>query len=150
MTATVAVARRGSTARRDRSLDLRPASGIDGKPITLAPVITGIRQRRAAAATLVATLMLLSACGSSSAPAASPGAPARADSGESASAQTGPTPSDADQGTTPAVASESAAPVAGETRDEILRLARTQVDGVGFDPDTVAGRDVLLWFWAPW
>ena len=37
-----------------------------------------------------------------------------------------------------------------ETRPEILQLALPQLDGAVFDPNSVAGRDVLLWFWAPW
>ena len=37
-----------------------------------------------------------------------------------------------------------------ETRPMILALAGPQLGGGTFDPQTVAGRDVLLWFWAPW
>ncbi len=38
--------------------------------------------------------------------------------------------------------------VAVETRPEILRLALATADGGTFDPNSVAGKPVLLWFWA--
>lgn len=60
----------------------------------------------------------------------------------------GSTSPDANPADAAAIAEASAAGI--ETRAAILRLAGPQLDGVEFDPNTVAGRDVLLWFWAPW
>ncbi len=37
-----------------------------------------------------------------------------------------------------------------ENRSLILQLELPQLDGAVFDPNTVANKDVLLWFWAPW
>ena len=37
-----------------------------------------------------------------------------------------------------------------ESRALILALAGPQLGGGTFDPQSVAGREVLLWFWAPW
>ena len=50
----------------------------------------------------------------------------------------------------PSLRSADPAPGAVETRDEILLLAGLPLEGGGsFDPDTVAGTDVLIWFWGP-
>lgn len=103
-------------------------------------------------ALVVAVALLAAACGSSSSddPTEAVAAQANASDGGDTTATT--STGDA-EGQEPA--GTDAAPVQGEqvsaeTRDEILRIARTQLDGQEFDPDTVAGRDVLLWFWAPW
>ena len=46
------------------------------------------------------------------------------------------------------VASTTTAPAAAvETRPEILRLALPTYGGGTFDPDSVAGRNIVLWFW---
>ena len=37
-----------------------------------------------------------------------------------------------------------------EDRPRVLALAVPQLDGTTFDVSSLAGRDVLLWFWAPW
>ena len=61
------------------------------------------------------------------------------------------TTSDSGTGTiTAAGPATTAAPVAVETRAEILLLAGPQLDGQQFDLVATAGNDVLLWFWAPW
>lgn len=41
----------------------------------------------------------------------------------------------------------SAPDAAVETRPEILRLALPTFGGGTFDPDSVAGRNIVLWFW---
>lgn len=81
-------------------------------------------------ALVVAAGLALSACGGST------------DSATTAGPETTAT-SQADPGGTTGDAG-------AETRDEILRLERPTLDGAVFEADTVAGRDVLLWFWAPW
>lgn len=44
----------------------------------------------------------------------------------------------------------TAVPGATEQRPEILRLGALEtLNGGSFDPDSVAGVDVLLWFWGP-
>ena len=56
-------------------------------------------------------------------------------------------------GTDTGAAAEPAAttaPVAQETRAEILLLEGALLDGQQFDLAAAAGNDVLLWFWAPW
>lgn len=88
-------------------------------------------------ALVVAVGLLAASCGSS-------GADDDATEAVAAPAEASSDDADAD-----AVAAQVDA-VGAETRDEILRIARTQLDGAQFNPDTVAGRDVLLWFWAPW
>lgn len=37
-----------------------------------------------------------------------------------------------------------------ETRPAVLALARETLDGSTLDVDQFVGRDVLIWFWAPW
>ncbi len=46
--------------------------------------------------------------------------------------------------------SSSTAEQSVESRALILALAGPQLGGGTFDPQSVAGREVLLWFWAPW
>lgn len=104
---------------------------------------------------MIAALVLLSACGSGGQTTTEPSNAAPAESstnGSAGSEGTDDAPSAAgeDSGTSDDATTPAAGASLGETRDEILRLARTQLDGVDFDPETVAGRDVLLWFWAPW
>lgn len=41
----------------------------------------------------------------------------------------------------------TAAPAGVETRPEILRLALPVAGGGTFDPNSVAGKNVVLWFW---
>jgi len=100
--------------------------------------------------------MLLSACGGSSStsdevatdqPAAATDQASTADTGSDDVSAADAVEGQPSEGTDAPGPEPSAA---AETRDEILRLAGTQLDGIDFDPDTVAGRDVLLWFWAPW
>ena len=44
----------------------------------------------------------------------------------------------------------AAEPASTENRPEVLQLAVPQLNGDLFDVSSAAGRDVLLWFWAPW
>ena len=107
-----------------------------------------------AAAVLAGLMLFASACGggSGAANADTSGAPAdaAADATAPASDQAGTTqPNSATTSGTPAGSVPDSQRVA-ETRSHIVRLATTQLDGQEFDPASVAGEDVLLWFWAPW
>ncbi|MCP3937413.1 MAG: hypothetical protein GY708_18830 [Actinomycetia bacterium] len=39
---------------------------------------------------------------------------------------------------------------AAETRPAVLALARETLDGSQLAVDQFSGKDVLIWFWAPW
>jgi thiol-disulfide isomerase/thioredoxin len=88
--------------------------------------------------------ILLAGCGADDAgdaaddPAAASGSPAAASEDDAASV---PAPAASD----PAEPSEPAAEV-----PDILRFEATTVAGDAFDGASVAGRPVVLWFWAPW
>ncbi|HCB34331.1 MAG TPA: hypothetical protein DEP69_04005 [Acidimicrobiaceae bacterium] len=97
------------------------------------------RPATALAAALLAAALLAGACGSSTSDVPVNAAAAEPDEVPSTSAA-------ASAGTAPSPAQ----PDLVETRPAVLQLARTQLDGAVFDPDSVAGRNVLLWFWAPW
>lgn len=92
-------------------------------------------------AALFALLMLVSglaACGTDV-----PNADAGGDPGQSQSPE-----ATAPASTTPTIApteSETAAPVAAE-----LKFTTETLDGRAFDGSKLAGKDAVLWFWAPW
>lgn len=44
----------------------------------------------------------------------------------------------------------TASTAGAEAREAVLALQRPTLDGPVFDAETAVGRDVLLWFWAPW
>lgn len=48
------------------------------------------------------------------------------------------------RGTSPATGAEAGAV------PEVLAFSATTLDGGTFEGATLAGRDVVLWFWAPW
>ncbi|WBB92064.1 redoxin family protein [Verrucosispora sp. WMMC514] len=52
----------------------------------------------------------------------------------------------------PSTAVDTASPSAGPTVSvpDTLRFTGTTLDGAAFDAATLAGRPVVLWFWAPW
>ena len=45
--------------------------------------------------------------------------------------------------------SAPAVPMGPETRPEILSLVGSDQTGAAFDPSTVTGKNVVLWFWGP-
>lgn len=99
--------------------------------------------RRTAAALLAATLLagLLAACGGGDDAAPSTSAPSTAE----APAAAGPTPAPPATGGPAGGEAEAPAPV-----PEALTFTATTVGGDAFDAASVAGRPVVLWFWAPW
>lgn len=62
------------------------------------------------------------------------------------------TPAEPDAADAPATRAQSATSDAGqETRATLLALGDyATLGGTTFDTNLTAGRDVLLWFWAPW
>lgn len=60
-----------------------------------------------------------------------------------------PSPSDTPSSATPAVSPTSATPSTIAV-PATLRFRSTTVDGEAFDGAALAGKPVLLWFWAPW
>ena len=77
-----------------------------------------------------------------------------------ADSEPSPAPTDIDAGDTAAVAeaapdtAESSAPASPVPEvsipDELQFTTQTVSDGAPFDASTLAGRDTILWFWAPW
>ena len=65
-------------------------------------------------------------------------------SGSNAAAAPTPAPSDPSKGTSDQ-ASEPAAEV-----PELLQFEASTIDGASFDGASVAGKPVVIWFWAPW
>ncbi|GAB3860913.1 hypothetical protein GCM10029963_64600 [Micromonospora andamanensis] len=64
---------------------------------------------------------------------------------------TGPNAEAAPQAGGPAsAASPSAGPASPVPVPDTLRFSGTTLDGAAFDAATLAGRPVVLWFWAPW
>ena len=48
--------------------------------------------------------------------------------------------------TAPSELEKSIAPIP----DELQQLGRVTLSGQPFDVDSVIGKDIILWFWAPW
>ncbi|NLU79047.1 redoxin domain-containing protein [Micromonospora sp. HNM0581] len=97
------------------------------------------RSTGAVAAVLLATMLAIAGCGAGPDAEAAPPADAPASTTADAGA--------ADGGVVDA-GSPSTAP-AGPVPDT-LRFTGTTLDGATFDAATLAGRPVVLWFWAPW
>jgi hypothetical protein len=105
-------------------------------------------------------MVLLTACGGSTdeavdaataAPASEAPAPTTTDApvGETTAPITVPSLESTIPSTTTTAPSTASAPA--ETREAILRLDGVdQVGGGQLVADDYAGREVLLWFWAPW
>lgn len=117
-------------------------------------VITFTRNKMAAGA--VATMLLAGACGSdsdSSTTQAANAVVATTAAANASSAPSGDSQTEAEPAPSTSTA-ETAAPASpqpsGETRDAVLRLAGTTLDGSQFDTEAYVGKDLLLWFWAPW
>lgn len=96
------------------------------------------RTRRAATAVLLTAALALTGCGSDDS-SAGEGAPAARTSEATSSA---PAPE-------PTRSAEPGEPAEVEVPDA-LRFEATTVTGESFDGASVAGRPVVLWFWAPW
>lgn len=82
--------------------------------------------RSARLAVVLAALVMISACAARSTPGL-----------------TGPAPTATAQPPTPATSG-------GPTAPEILRFTASTVDGKPFDAAALAGKPVVLWFWAAW
>ena len=106
----------------------------------------------------MAAALLAAACGgggSSSVVTETAGSDTTSPTG-SASGQAGTAPADSsptgsasgESGTAPADSSPTGS--VSETREAILILDRETLDGSRLDLDALAGREVMLWFWAPW
>ncbi|MGC5032272.1 redoxin domain-containing protein [Micromonospora sp. DT229] len=105
----------------------------------------GTARRTGLTAALLAVVLAGAGCG---AEAVAP-ADARPDS-PSADAPPGSTP--ADDAATPAggAVSPGAAPTGPVTVPDTLRFTGRTLDGTAFEAAGLAGRPVVLWFWAPW
>ncbi|WP_330438531.1 thioredoxin-like domain-containing protein [Micromonospora sp. NBC_00821] len=99
---------------------------------------TGARRlrRAATAGALVVALFGVAACTGTA-----PGGPAAAGS---APASTGTPPPPADAAPTPTGGSPAA------QVPDVLRFTGTTLGGAAFDAARLAGKPVVLWFWAPW
>ncbi|RKN51024.1 TlpA family protein disulfide reductase [Micromonospora endolithica] len=96
------------------------------------------RARRAGtAAVLAGTLLAGAACGT-----AEPAPPAGAASA--------PAPGGVDASPTGTPAAPAGTPTAPAVLPESLRFAAKNLDGTPFDTAALAGKPVVLWFWAPW
>ncbi|MEV2238736.1 redoxin family protein [Micromonospora sp. NPDC049891] len=97
----------------------------------MGPVPPTGRVTGAATAALLAAVLATAGCGTG------PNA-------EAASPAGGPASATADA-TSPSAGPASPVPV-----PDTLRFTGTTLDGAAFDAATLAGRPVVLWFWAPW
>jgi hypothetical protein len=99
-------------------------------------------------------MLLAGACGSdsdSSTTQAANAVVATTAAANASSAPSGDSQTEAEPATSTAETAAPASPQpSGETRDAVLRLAGTTLDGSQFDTEAYVGKDLLLWFWAPW
>ena len=95
-------------------------------------------------ATAGAVLLVVGCAGPQATPAPSAASPASATASPSPSAASSPATSPSAE---PSGEAPSEAPRAVPAT---LRFRGTKVDGGDFDGATLAGKPVLLWFWAPW
>ncbi|MEU8333529.1 thioredoxin-like domain-containing protein [Micromonospora sp. NPDC048839] len=93
----------------------------------------GVGRRAGAAVALAAALLGVASCTGTAAPPAAVAAPAT----------TGAPPA----ATVTATGSPSTAPAAVP---DVLRFTGTTLGGAAFDAAQLAGKPVVLWFWAPW
>jgi thiol-disulfide isomerase/thioredoxin len=103
--------------------------------------ITDVLIRRAVPIAFALSLLIACAPAPSSAPDAAPETPASSAAADSAT----PTPS----GTKSSAPAKTPRPTAAEV-PATLRFTGTTVQGKRFDGSSLAGKPVLLWFWAPW
>lgn len=94
-----------------------------------------MRPRPLAVASALVAAALLAACGGDDPTLDPPASPTAGAAGE--------------QATEPPVASDAATAEAGAT-SSLWRGAATTVSGEDLDLAAYAGRDVAVWFWAPW
>lgn len=100
--------------------------------------------RRLAIALVAPLAISLASCGGEAATTTTE-APASTSSPESAAESVEEAPDDATDDTTDDSAGDSSAAV-----PELLDFTSTTVAGEDFDGASLAGRPVVLWFWAPW
>ena len=113
-----------------------------------------ITPRSGLIAVVIAAAMLAAACGTGGG-GGSPGldegaAPDVTTRTEDATTGTGSTPTSSSPREPAARSPENPGAPTSETREAILTLDRETLDGSHLDLDALAGREVLLWFWAPW
>lgn len=56
----------------------------------------------------------------------------------------------AETGATPTTAETTATSAAKPAAEATLKFTANQIDGTPFDTAARAGKDIVLWFWAPW
>ncbi|MGC5309201.1 TlpA family protein disulfide reductase [Micromonospora zamorensis] len=104
-------------------------------PSGMAWTAAGHLRRAATAGALVVALSGAAACTGTA-----PGGPAVA----------GSAPASTGSATTPTGAPLGAPPAAPAQVPDILRFTGTTLTGAAFDAAQLAGKPVVLWFWAPW
>ncbi|MEU8423021.1 thioredoxin-like domain-containing protein [Micromonospora sp. NPDC048835] len=102
----------------------------------------GRLRRAVTAGALLTALVGVAACTGTA-----PGGPAAAGSPPAA---TGSATTPAGSPTTPPVAPSGGPPAAPAQVPDVLRFTGTTLGGAAFDAAQLAGRPVVLWFWAPW
>jgi thiol-disulfide isomerase/thioredoxin len=103
-----------------------------------------VRPTLLAALLLPVVLLGVAACGSSGPPGSAGGA------GPALAAETGgPSAAAAGAASSASPAGASATPYTGPVPDT-LKFSGTTLDGSTFNASSLAGRPVVLWFWAPW
>ncbi|MEV7326711.1 redoxin domain-containing protein [Micromonospora sp. NPDC093244] len=95
-------------------------------------------RRGATAGALVVALLGVAACTGTA-----PGGPTAAGSASTVAAPTATPPSPTDSPT-------GGPPAAPAQVPDVLRFTGTTLTGTAFDAARLAGRPVVLWFWAPW
>ncbi|WP_211357295.1 TlpA family protein disulfide reductase [Nocardioides rubriscoriae] len=105
------------------------------------------RARTRAALATSLTVLVLAGCGTSSEAGSSVPSPAVQASSTDGPATTDP---DLDTGSAPSAGPSSPAAADPAPVPEALQFEATTVAGDTFDGASVAGRPVVLWFWAPW
>lgn len=121
-------------------------------------VMTNVRSRSAPVALLLT--LLVAACGADTDADPTRALPAGSDGGVVSAAPGGPTAADGEQssgsptpdddGTSPEALDGTGTTVAAADVPEVLDFTAVTVGGGSFDGADLAGRPVLLWFWAPW
>ncbi|MFF0154401.1 redoxin domain-containing protein [Micromonospora sp. NPDC005203] len=105
----------------------------------------GVARGAGAAVALAAALLGVASCTGTAAPPAAVAAPATTATAPGATTPGATAPGAA--GTATPGGSPSTAPAAVP---DILRFTGTTLTGAAFDAAQLAGRPVVLWFWAPW
>jgi len=114
------------------------------------PVGVRFSPRAGLIAVIMAAALLAAACGGGGdSPVITEGA---APETTTPTGDAAPEPGPTTTGSTGATSNVAPSPVGStsETREAVLVLDRETLDGSRLDLDALAGREVLLWFWAPW